>query len=84
MPSDTIPTTDELFLIRQGMMMPEDARGAKPVKEVPPPFTDNSNKNQTIIQNITINDSVVMGDVTNSSDKIQDEDEDNWKAWDTG
>ena len=84
MPSDTIPTTDELFLIRQGMMMPEDARGVKPVKEVPPPFTDNSNKNQTIIQNITINDSVVMGDVTNSSDKIQDEDEDNWKAWDTG
>lgn len=84
MPTDTIPTTDELFLIRQGMMMPEDAKGVKPVKEVPPPFTNNLDEKQTIVQNITINDSVVMGDVTNSANKKQDDDEDDWKAWDTG
>ena len=84
MPTDTIPTTDELFLISQGKMMPEDAKGIKPVKEVPPPFTNNLDEKQTIVQNITINDSVVMGDVTNSANKKQDDDEDDWKAWDTG
>ena len=84
MPRNTIPTTDELFLIREGGMNPEEAKGIKPSKMVPPPFTDNSDKNQTIIQNITINDSVVMGDVTNSANKKQEDDEDDWKSWDTG
>ena len=79
MPQNTIPTTDELFLIRQGMMKPEDAKGVKQVKEVPPPFINSKRVN-----------TIVTGVEKSSEHKIPKEvpvtesDEEDWKSWDTG
>ena len=79
MPQNTIPTTDELFLIRQGVMKPEDAKGVKPVKEVPPPFTNTH-------QATPIENKVEQPLERKNPREVQvaDSDEEDWKAWDTG
>ena len=81
MPTNTIPTTDELFLIRQGEMKPEEAKGIKPVKEVPPPFTDmpqhtTVRKEEELVR---IQTSKRIADAPGS-----ESDDEDWKAWDTG
>ena len=79
MPQNTIPTTDELFLIRQGVMKPEDAKGVKPVKEVPPPFTNTQ-------QATPIENKVEQPLERKNPREVQvaDSDEEDWKVWDTG
>ena len=81
MPTNTIPTTDELFLIRQGEMKAEEAKGIKLVKEVPPPFTDMPQ--QTTVRKeeelVRIQTSKRIADAT-----VNESDDEDWKTWDTG
>ena len=79
MPQNTIPTTDELFLIRQGVMKPEEAKGVKQVKEVPPPFT-NSQRVNTIVTDV---EKIPERKISREASVTESDDED-WKSWDTG
>ncbi len=92
LPTDQIPTTDELYRIREGKMDPSDVKGIKqPPKRVPAPFVNQNTKSNkaigdernpsTIVQNMIIKDSVVMGNVGATDN---DEDGEDWKNWDSG
>ena len=91
MPTNQIPTTDELYKIREGEMDPSDVKGVARVKSVPSPFVNQNTKSNkaigdernssTIVQNIIIKDSVVMGNVGATDN---DEDGEDWKNWDSG
>ena len=80
MPNSIIPTTDELFLIRQGDMKPEDARGIKPVKEVPPPFTNSPLQPKVKKEENLPREHNKSIETT----PVSDQDEEDWKAWDNG
>ena len=92
LPTGQIPTTDELYRIREGKMDPSDVKGMKqPSKRVPAPFVNQNTKSNkaigdernpsTIVQNIIVKDSVVMGNVGATDN---DEDGEDWKNWDSG
>jgi hypothetical protein len=79
MPTNQIPTTDELYKIREGKMDPSDVKGvAKRVKSVPSPFVDGNPKSTTNIQSKPIENRLPR------AENQDDEDGDDWKNWDSG
>tara|TARA_B100002052_G_scaffold287406_1_gene302321 strand:+ start:391 stop:1218 length:828 start_codon:yes stop_codon:yes gene_type:complete len=80
MPTNTIPTTDELFLIREGEMKPEDVKGIRPVREVPPPFTSTQQTNTIRKEERTLREYSKRVE----EEVVNDPEDDDWKAWDTG
>ena len=84
MPTDRIPTTDELFLIREGKLDSQNIQGVKPKKSIPPPFTNMSKKienNENAHQKIGITKKVTNTESEKQNDSKADED---WQTWDSG
>lgn len=84
MPTDRIPTTDELFLIREGKLDSQNIQGVKPKKSIPPPFTNMSKKiedNENAHQKIGITKKVTNTESEKQNDSKPDED---WQTWDSG
>ncbi|MEC9174714.1 MAG: hypothetical protein VX804_06580, partial [Candidatus Thermoplasmatota archaeon] len=96
MPTDRIPTTDELFLIREGKLDSQNIQGTKPKKSIPPPFTNISEKrthvpayktqpdledNEEIDQKIRATKNISNEESEKQNDVKVDED---WQTWDLG
>ncbi len=96
MPMDRIPTTDELFLIREGKLDSQKIQGTKPKKSIPPPFTDMSNKrvhapayktqpdfedDKETNQGIGAAKKISKAEIEKQNDPKVDED---WQTWDSG
>ena len=76
LPSNRIPTTDELFQIREGTLNPQEVRGVTSSQSIPPPFVTNTyEKPKNTIQNIEIKD---------SNDTVENKENDDWQSWDSG
>ena len=96
MPTDRIPTTDELFLIREGKLDPQNIQGIKPKKSIPPPFTNMSEirkdipayktqpdfgDNEDLNQRIKVTKNTSNDETERQNDTKVDED---WQTWDSG
>ena len=96
MPTDRIPTTDELFLIREGKLDPQNIQGIKPKKSIPPPFTNMSEirkdipayktqldfgDDEDLNQRIEVTKNTSNDDSEKQNDTKVDED---WQTWDSG
>ena len=90
LPTNQIPTTDELYRIREGKMNPADVKGRKePARRVPSPFVnqntnshevvENKRNSSTDLPNTIIKKSGVVNNVSST-----DEDGEDWKNWDSG
>ena len=90
LPTNQIPTTDELYRIREGKMDPADVKGRKqPARHVPSPFVnqntnshevvENKRNSSTDLPNTIIKKSGVVNNVSST-----DEDGEDWKNWDSG
>ena len=79
LPTNQIPTTDELYKIREGKMDPSEVKGvAKPSRPIPSPFVDRNPEPRKIIQSKPIENK--RREVENKDD----EDGEDWKNWDSG
>ena len=96
MPTDRIPTTDELFLIREGKLDPQNIQGIKPKKSIPPPFTNVSEirkdvpayktqpdfgDDEDLNQRIEVKKYTSNDETEKQNDTKVDED---WQTWDSG
>ena len=96
MPTDRIPTTDELFLIREGKLNPQNIQGIKPKKSIPPPFTNVSEirkdvpayktqpdfgDDEDFNQRIEVKKNTLNNETEKQNDTKVDED---WQTWDSG
>ena len=96
MPTDRIPTTDELFLIREGKLNPQNIQGIKPKKSIPPPFTNVSEirkdvpayktqpdfgDDEDLNQRIEVKKYTSNDETEKQNDTKVDED---WQTWDSG
>tara|TARA_B100001113_G_scaffold352789_1_gene355122 strand:+ start:1647 stop:2387 length:741 start_codon:yes stop_codon:yes gene_type:complete len=84
MPTNRIPTTDELFLIREGQLDPREIKGVQRTQSVPPPFTNMPRQDGQQKQEIDKVSSITE----KSSNKLKEADlnssEDDWQTWDSG
>ena len=96
LPTDRIPTTDELFLIREGKLDVQNIQGMKQKKTVPPPFTNMSDLKVNvpvyktppglqdegeINQKIRSRDNNLAEESRKQNETKADED---WQTWDSG
>ena len=96
MPTDRIPTTDELFLIRERKLDPQNIQGIKPKKSIPPPFTNMSEirkhvpayktqpdfgDDEDLNQRIKVTKNTSNDETEKQNDTKVDED---WQTWDSG
>ncbi len=89
LPTDQIPTTDELYKIREGKMDPSDVKGKKqPARHVPSPFVNQNTKSNKAVEKENISSAIVQNNLIKDSGVIgtadNDEDGDDWKNWDSG
>ncbi len=84
MPTDRIPTTDELFLIREGKLDTQNIQGVKQKKTIPPPFTNMSKKvdlDELSYQEIEKTKKILHKEDEKENDSKLDDD---WQTWDSG
>lgn len=84
MPTDRIPTTDELFLIREGKLDTQNIQGVKQKKTIPPPFTNMSKKvdfDELSHQEIGKTKKILHKEDEKENDSKLDDD---WQTWDSG
>lgn len=84
MPTNRIPTTDELFLIREGKMNPQDIKGIQRTRSVPPPFSGTRLMKSEDVNSENLTEKV---EVPSRSKIVKQQDDDNhedWQSWDSG
>ena len=94
LPTDRIPTTEELFLIREGKLDVQNIQGVKPKKSIPPPFTNMSETrkpayktepdfgdNEEFSQETRITKNMLNEETEKQNDTKVDDD---WQTWDSG
>ena len=94
LPTDRIPTTEELFLIREGKLDVQNIQGVKPKKSIPPPFTNMSETrkpayntepdfgdNEKFSQETRITKNI-LNEETEKQDGTKVDDD--WQTWDSG
>ncbi len=96
MPTDRIPTTDELFLIREGKLDSQNIQGTKPKKSIPPPFTNISEKRVHVpayktepdFEDDEKNDQRIGATKNISSEESEKQNDakvdEDWQTWDSG
>ena len=94
LPTDRIPTTEELFLIREGKLDVQNIQGVKPKKSIPPPFTNMSEtRNPAYKTEPDFGDNEKFSQETRITKNILNEEtekqdgtkvDDDWRTWDSG
>ena len=94
LPTDRIPTTEELFLIREGKLDVQNIQGVKPKKSIPPPFTNMSEtRNPAYKTEPDFGDNEKFSQETRITKTILNEEtekqdgtkvDDDWRTWDSG
>lgn len=90
LPTNQIPTTDELYRIREGKMNPADVTGRKqPARHVPSPFVNQNTNSYEVVENRrnSSNDlpnTIIKKSGVGNNVSSTDEDGEDWKNWDSG
>lgn len=78
MPTNRIPTTEELFFIQEGKMDPQNVKGFQHTQSIPPPFTNMKQKSPE--EKISKNQPLKVEKKVD----LDNDDDNDWQSWDTG
>lgn len=90
LPTNQIPTTDELYRIREGKMDPADVKGRKqPARHVPSPFVNHNTNSHEVVENrrnssTDLPNTIIKKSGVGNNVSSTDEDGEDWKNWDSG
>ena len=84
MPTNRIPTTDELFLIREGKMNPQDVKGVQRTHSVPPPFAGTRLMKSEHVNSENLTEKVEGPSRSKIVKQQVDANDEDWQSWDSG